>query len=139
MSAQMRSNVLNAPMSSPSTRRRPIWRQRLVEIERGFALSLRGDGAFFIHFFSASVVIAAGFALGVSLLEWSVILVALTVVFTGEMFRQVLKALLQKVGHDFDDGGRTVMRVSAAAVVVSIVGATLTIGLIFWRAISAVF
>ncbi|MGE3313490.1 MAG: diacylglycerol kinase family protein [Planctomycetaceae bacterium] len=140
MSAQVHSNVLDRTLpSSVSSRRRPVWRQRLVEIERGFSLSLRGDGALFVHFFSASVVIAAGFTLGVSLVEWSVIVTSLTLVFSAEMFRQMLKSLLQKLGHYFDDQGRAVLRIAAATVVLTAVGATTAVGLIFARAILQLF
>lgn len=139
MSAHVRSSLLDSALGAPRTRRRPAWRQRLVEVERGFAISLRGDGVFYIHFFSATVVIAAGLILGVSLLEWAVIVLSITMVLSAEMFRQVLKALFARVGHYFDDAGRTALRVAAAAVVVTIAGATLAVGLTFARSIFALF
>lgn len=140
MTTHVQSNVLDNQLAAPSrSRRRSPWRQRLVDVERGFAISLRGDGAFFIHFFSASVVIAAGFVLGISLVEWSVVVVSVMLTLCAEMFRQALKAVVAKTGHFFDDKGRSVLRVAAAGVVLSITGATIAVGLIFTRAIVAMF
>jgi len=140
MPAQIRSNTLDRPASKPHhSHRRPAWRQSLVDVERGFATGLRGDGAIFVHFFSTSIVIAAGLVLGVSLLEWTAIILALTLVLSAEMFRQVLKALLLKASHEFDDSARTALRMALAAVCVAMLGSTLAVGLIFTKAILAIF
>ncbi len=121
------------------TRRRAPWRQRLVDVERGFTSGLRGDGAFFVHFFSMSIVLAAAGVLGISLLEWTAVILSLTLVLSAEMFRQVLKSLLEKVRHYFDDSATTALHMASAAVSVTITGAVLVIGLILTRAILAMF
>ena len=140
MPAQIRSNTLDRPASKPiRSHRRPAWRQSLVDVERGFATGLRGDGAIFVHFFSTSIVIAAGLVLGVSLLEWTAIILALTLVLSAEMFRQVLKALLQNASREFNDSARTALRMASAAVCVTMLGSTLAVGLIFTKAILAIF
>jgi len=140
MSTHTSSKTFESRLVKPArARRRPAWRQRLIEVERGFATGLRGDGAFFVHFFSASIVISAAFLLGISLVEWMILVLSLTFVLSAEMFRQVLKALLERVGHYFDDSARTALRIASAAVVVAITGASAAIGLIFVRALADVF
>lgn len=140
MATHLQTDRLERHAAQPSAApHRAPWRQRLIDVERGLTSGLRGDGAFFVHFFSMSIVVASGFVLGISLLEWTAVILSLTLILSAEMFRQVLMALLEKVGHYFDDSARTALRIASAAVFVTIIGATLTIGLIFTRAVLAIF
>ncbi|MFM8582773.1 MAG: diacylglycerol kinase, partial [Planctomycetaceae bacterium] len=77
----------------PRTLRRPAWRQRLIQAERGLAWGLRADSVFFVHFFGIALVISAGLAFGLALWQWVAIVLALTVVLSAEMFQQALKLL----------------------------------------------
>src|SRR5579864_8609626 len=85
------TNVLQADSSPRSAR--PAWRRRLIDIERGITLGVRGDSVFFVYFFLSSLTIAASLVLGISLLEWTVVILALTVVLCAEMFNQSVKSL----------------------------------------------
>ena len=42
----------------PHSSRRPAWRQRLVQAERGLVKGVRSDSAFFVHFFGGSIALA---------------------------------------------------------------------------------
>lgn len=116
-------------------RKRPAWRQRLVDAERGFTLSLRGDSAFFVYFFASSVILAGGFALGFELLEWVLVVLSFTMVLAAEMFKQVLNALWRSIGHHFQREAETALRIATAAVFLTIGGATLAVALVFANAL----
>ncbi len=118
----------DGPESLP---RRPAWRQRLVDAERGVTYGVRGDSTFAIHFFAGSVVVATGFVLGVPLRQWTTIVLALTIVLSAEMFHQVLKTLLEAVGHHLGDSARRSLRISTAGVYVTIAGAVSCLALVF--------
>jgi len=119
------------PAESNAGPRRAAWRQRLVEAERGITQGVRNDSAFFVHFFLGSVVVAAGFVLGISLIEWTAVVISLTLVLSAEMFQQVLKSILSSVGHHFDEPVRKSLRIGTAAVFVAMTGALIVIGLVF--------
>lgn len=121
---------IDLPGARPQ-KRRSAWRQRLVEAERGMSQGVRRDSTFFVHFFGGSFVIAAGWVLGIGLAGWTVIILAVTLVLSAEMFNQVLKAIWRTVGHHLDEEGEKAVRMGTAAVFVALAGAILAIGLIF--------
>src|SRR5579863_951829 len=90
---------------------RPAWRRRLIDIERGITLGVRGDSVFFVYFFLSSLTIAASLVLGISLLEWTVVILALTVVLCAEMFNQSVKSLFAVMNKPVDDSARTALRI----------------------------
>ncbi|MEX0704310.1 MAG: diacylglycerol kinase family protein [Planctomycetales bacterium] len=130
-----------APSSCPAPelvrdrRKRPAWRQRLVDAERGMTLGLRSDSTFFVHFFAIAVVVAGGTVLGLSLVEWVLIVLAITLVLAAEMFKQVLNAVLRSVGHHFAREAAQSLRIATAAVFVTIGGALLAVTLVFANAV----
>lgn len=120
-------------------KRRQPWRQHLVNVERGITHGMRSDSSFFSQMFGVIAIIAASFVLKISLLEWAVIVLSISVVATAELFNQVIRAILDSVGHLFDESARKAMTMGTAAVFVSAVGAILVTGLIFGRRIFQVF
>ncbi len=116
------------PASLPRSSR-PAWRQRLVDAERGVMQGIRGDSAFFVYFFLSSATIAGCVVLGISLIHWTIVILALTLVLSAEMFNQVLKALLTDFGRPRDDSARAALRMAVAAVFVAITGSVIVIGL----------
>jgi diacylglycerol kinase len=120
----------------PRTLRRPAWRQRLIQAERGLAWGLRADSVFFVHFFGIALVISAGLAFGLVLWQWVAIVLALTVVLSAEMFQQALK-LLAGLSSAVDDEGNSpsvaarALSIGTAAVLVACLGSTLVLALIF--------
>jgi diacylglycerol kinase len=120
-------------------RRRPPWRQRLVEVERGITQGVRGDSTFFVHFFLGSVVIATGFVLGIAALQWAVIVMALTMVLSAEMFNQVLKAIVHSVGHQLAQPLVKAMRIATAAVFVTMLGTLVAILIVFAERLATIF
>ena len=95
-SAALKSGAIPLP-------ERPAWRRWLIDVERGLMSGVRGDSIFFVYFFLTSATIAASLVLGISLLEWTVVILALTVVLSAEMFNQSVKALFAVRGRPVDD------------------------------------
>jgi undecaprenol kinase len=77
--------------------------------------------------------------LGISLLQWTIVILALTLVLSAEMFNQVLKALLLGFGRPVDDAARAALRIAVAAVFVAITGSVIVIGLILGQAAVEMF
>ncbi len=119
--------------------RRQPWRQHLVMVERGIINGMRSDSSFFAQFFGVITIIAAGFVLKISLVEWTMVSLAISFVITAELFNQVIRAILDSVGHLFDESARKAMSMGTAAVFVSVIGAILVTGLIFGQRIYHTF
>lgn len=130
----MTPHLKSAPPNSPSNlqpHQRPAWRQRLVDTERGFTQGMRLDSTMFVHFFIACIVLATALVLGLGALHWAVLVMALTSVIAAEMFNQILKALLREKDAPPSSPLQKALRIGTAAVFVTIIGATVSIGLIF--------
>ena len=119
--------------------RRPVWRQRLVDAERGISHSLRSDSTFFVYFFVSCIVVTTGAILGISLTEWTIIVLALTVVASAEIFNLVLRDICRNLGNPLDSGPGKSMRIATAGVYVTILGACVTIALIFGQRLTAIW
>ena len=126
------------PVATASSER-PAWRRWLIDVERGLTLGVRGDSIFFVYFFLTSATIAASLVLRISLLQWTVVILALTVVLSAEMFNQSVKSLFLSLGRPLDDSVKAALRIGSAAVFVAIVGSILTIGLILGKAALEMF
>ena len=77
------------------------------------------------------MILAGALVLGLSLIHWTMLVLALTLVLSAEMFHQALKFLLQSVGPHFEKSAETALRIGTAAVFLAMLGAVIVIGLIF--------
>ncbi|MCC7424657.1 MAG: diacylglycerol kinase [Planctomycetaceae bacterium] len=123
------------PLSSFRNRRAP-WRQRLVEAERGFVQGFRSDSAFFVYFFAGLICVTAGLVLGLGMVEWLLLTVALTLVFISELFHQMAKVVFESLPMVNISTMRKTLRLGMAAVVVSIGGAAIIVCTLFGRRIA---
>lgn len=119
--------------------RRPAWRQRLVQAERGLVGGVRSDSAFFVHFFGISVVIVAALVLGIGWMQWIGIAGCLTLVLTAEMFNQALKTLARSSDHFASPEVQRALAIGTAAVLVACIGSTIVLTLVFWQRIDQLF
>lgn len=119
--------------------RRAAWRQRLVQAERGLVGGVRSDSSFFVHFFGATIVLAASGVLGLGRMQWAIVLACLTLVLCAEMFNHALRALVHDNTEPPGPAAQRVLGMGSAAVLVAIVGAVLVIGLVFWERAEQLF
>lgn len=113
--------------------RRSPWRQRLIDAETGMRLGVRTDGTFFVHLFVGCGVLATATVLGLSVLEWAVLILSMTFVLSAEMFNQILRILWKEAAHHLPPELRNAVRIGTAAVVISSIGAVIAIGLVMAR------
>ncbi|MGH7200889.1 MAG: diacylglycerol kinase [Planctomycetaceae bacterium] len=124
-----------APNVQSPPPRRSAWRQRLVDAERGLTQGFRADSTLFVHFFAGSVLLASALVLGLTAVEWTVLILSMTVVLSAEMFHHVIRIITQTIAPDEENAAhvRRALTTGTAAVVVAILGAALVIGLLFGR------
>lgn len=118
-------------------RGRPLWRQRLVEVERGLAEGFRSESAFFVYLFVGAACVMAGLVLGLEFFEWTTLGMALTIVFVAEMFHQAIRALLAMHPPGDHRQSLRILRLGTASVFVACLGSSATILALFIRHLMA--
>ena len=78
-------------------------------------------------------VIAAALAMGMTLVEWAILLVCVTAVLTAEMFNSALESLARALDKSSNPHIRDALDIASAAVLVCAVGAAVVGALIFLR------
>jgi diacylglycerol kinase len=113
---------------------RPAWRQRLVDIERGMMHGVQADSIFFVYFFLTSLTLVASVVLGISLLQWTIVILSLTLVLSAEMFNQALQSVLFNLESSRNSAVGPALRMAKAAVFVAIAGSVIVICLTLGQA-----
>ncbi len=125
------------PVAPTRSESRSAWRRWLIDLERGISQSFRGESTLFGYCFIATIVLTTGFVVGVSLLQWAVVLLSLSVAASAEMFQMVLRAIWSDLADQLSKPTRKALQIGSAAVVVTRIGAFGAIALIYAVAIQA--
>lgn len=112
-----------------SRRRRPAWRQKLVEAERGLTQSFRADSTLYLHVFLDCLLLATCGVLGLTATHWAIVAAGLTAMLSAELFSQGLHAVASELSPRVQ---KQATSVSAAAKLLVFLGSSLTIGIILW-------
>jgi diacylglycerol kinase len=115
------------------------WSRKFRDAFRGVREGVRGQSSFFVHFFAAAVVIAAGFVLGINHIEWCLLMLCIAGVLTAEMFNSALESMAKAItgeghphlGNSLDIGSAAVLTASVGAAVVGCIIFGHRLGLLF--------
>ncbi|MEM7811740.1 MAG: diacylglycerol kinase [Planctomycetota bacterium] len=110
---------------------RAMWRQRLVDAEGGVKQAVRDDSVFFVQMFAAATVGILGVALGLSAVEWALILAVGTCLTVAELVRQVVRVAAGLCEDRHGSEARRMLRLATAASSVAAVGGVLCTAMIF--------
>jgi diacylglycerol kinase len=103
--------------------------QSFVYAFEGWAHVLRTQPNAWIHSLISAVVIAMAFWLGLSRLEWAILILAMMVVWMAELFNTALEAVVDIVTPEYHPLAKTAKDVAAATVLVGAIG-SIVIGLL---------
>jgi diacylglycerol kinase len=98
---------------------------------RGLTQGVRHETNFFFHMFAAAVTVAAAAVFQISAIEWCLVVLCITAVFTAEMFNTAIESLAMAVSRQYNPRIADALDIAAAAVSVVAVGAVIVGGLIF--------
>jgi diacylglycerol kinase len=113
---------------SPSER---SWAAKFGDAFRGVREEIRDQSSFRVHFAVAGAVIVCGVVFRVDLIEWCVLLLCITGVFTAEMFNTAIESLAKAITDQPNRHIALALDVASAAVLVASVGAALVGAIIF--------
>lgn len=109
-----------------------------MKLIKGFGYALKGIGVAFreqlnlkIHFLAVAVVIGGGIFFGLNTTEWAIIFVTFGLVITAEMLNTAIEYLVDLVSPDYNVQAGKVKDVSAGAVLISAITATVVAAFIF--------
>lgn len=110
------------------------WRQKFGDAFRGFKRGVRGQSSFSVHFFASVTVAAAGLSFGVSLFEWGLLVLCVTIVLAAEMFNSALESMARAITDQYSPHLRDALDIGSAAVLITASGAAVVGTMIFaWR------
>jgi diacylglycerol kinase len=138
---------MNATPSSPAwpgpveppvrTKRRRPWRDKFRDAFRGLKLGVRGHSSFFVHFFFAALVVAAGIALRCDRLDWCLLLGCIGLVLTAELFNSAIETLFHGQDEATRDRTRGALDIAAGAVLLSSITAGVIGAIVFLHRLAA--
>jgi diacylglycerol kinase len=107
------------------------WSRKFRDAFRGVKEGVRGQSSFFVHFFAAALVVAAGLVLGVDRYEWCVLGLCIVGVLTAEMFNSALESMAKAITGESDPHLGNSLDIGSAAVLLASIGATIVGAVIF--------
>ncbi len=105
------------------------WRRKFANAFRGVHRSVRGQSSFFVHFFAAALVVAAGVVLRVSWIEWCLLILCIGLVLAAETLNTALEALARAVDRQPNPHLRDALDISSGAVLMASAAAAI-VGLV---------
>ncbi len=119
-------------MQNHNSFRRRSWFAKFRDAFRGVKKGVVGQNSFAVHFFIATLVIAAAGALQISNpVEWCVLLMCITIVLTAEMFNSALESLAPAITDQKHPNIRSALDVGSAAVLFAAVGSVVIGAIVF--------
>lgn len=143
--SQQASSFVKPDPSTPSPDRsgqigaRRRWRDKFLNALRGLRTGVQGHSSFFVHFFFTALVVAAALAMGMSVVEWAILLACVSLVLMAELFNSALETLVRSLDREPARALRDTLDIAAAAVLVAALGAALIGGLLFLRRLGILF
>jgi diacylglycerol kinase (ATP) len=105
---------------------------------KSFGFAAEGIARFFatqhnavIHLIATFTVTAMGFWLSISRVEWLMVVFAIGIVFSAEIFNTAIEKLANEITNDYSRAIKTIKDLSAAAVLVAAITAAI-IGMIIF-------
>ncbi len=99
----MSENNQNGPAPEHKPAHQRTWADKFGDAFRGMHTGVRGQSSFFVHFFTATLVITCGAVLRLdNLAQWCCLLLCIVVVLSAEMFNTALESMARAVTSEHD-------------------------------------
>ena len=104
-------------------RQRRPWRAKFHDALRGLKLGIRGHSSFAVHFFFAALVGVAGVVMGCSVEEWCLLVFAIGLVLTAELFNSAIEVFFRGLDPHTQERSWPALDIAAGAVLTASVTA----------------
>jgi len=106
-----------------SRRARRSWIQKFSDACRGVKIAVRAEVSFFVHLFITMIVVLTGAVLGLSRLEWCLIVLCIATTLSAEMFNTAIEKMARVVTQETNPEIRDVLDIASGAVLLIALGA----------------
>lgn len=117
----------NASANSPN---RSHWRQRLAVTERGFTACFRANPSLFFYFFTTCILVSVASVLGLSGLQWAVLVFAITIAMCSEVLHFCVESIAKELDINAQQNSRQIINMASAAFSLLLAGSVLTIAIL---------
>jgi len=114
------------------------WCRKFRDAGRGCLLGTGQQSSFRVHAIVAVLVCLSAALLRMSVAEWSLLLLCITIVLTAEMFNSAIEWLAQAIDREHNEQLGGALDIASGAVLVSSIGAA-SVGLILFIHRLAIF
>lgn len=97
----------------------------------GFISSFKTERNMKIHVLAMIIVIALGVFLKLDKIEWCIITIAIVAVISAELFNTAIETIVDMISPEKNDKAKLAKDISAAAVLILAIGATIVGAIIF--------
>lgn len=118
-------------MIAPRHHRQRSWVQKFRDAFRGLARAVRSQSSFAVHLAMAAVVVIVAAALGMSLVAWCLLVAAIGIVLSAEVFNTALESLARRLGPRRHPRVRDALDMASGGVLLAAVTAATMGGLLF--------
>ena len=110
--------------------RRP-WLRKFGDAWRGIRLGVRGQASFRVHAVAAVLVILLAALLQMTVVQWGLLLLCITIVCAAEMFNSAIEQLARAVDTNVNPRLRDALDIASGAVLVAAFGAAVVGAAVF--------
>ena len=113
------------PIARPHAPSRRLLDQKFRHAFRGAWQEVREDRSFQVHFSAAAAVIVCAAVFRVSLIEWCILLLCITMVLAAELFNSALESMAKAITDEHDPRVGAALDIGSAAVLLAAIGASI--------------
>jgi len=130
-------NFLDAAEPADAGRQRLSLAERTGKALRGIKLGFRAYSSFFVQFFFAAVVLAAGLVLHCSRLEWCILIGCIASVLCADLFHSAVETIVGGLDRAAKGRAHAALDMAAGALLLARVAAAVIGGIILFSRLSA--
>ena len=110
---------------------RRSWFRKFADAFRGLAQGVLGQSSFLVHIPCAIAVVACGAWLRVSVSEWCLLVLCITLVLSAELFNSALEHLAKAIDPQENEHLAIALNIASSAVLVAALGAVAIGAMVF--------
>ncbi|HEV3119122.1 MAG TPA: diacylglycerol kinase [Gemmataceae bacterium] len=137
LQAPATENLPDAADSADADTQRLSLAQRTRKALRGIKLGIRAYSSFFVQFFFAAVVLAAGLVLRCSRLEWCILIACIASVLCADLFHSAVETIVGGLDPAAKRRADAALDMAAGAVLLARLAAAVIGGIILFSRLSA--
>ncbi|NOY42490.1 MAG: diacylglycerol kinase family protein [Planctomycetes bacterium] len=120
---------------SELVRTKQTWGERFAVACRGMKIAVRDEVSLRVHLSMATVALLASAALGISRLEWCLIILCIVVAISAELFNTAIERLAKAITREENPDIRDALDTAAGAILVIAIGAIVLAAILLgWNA-----